>query len=83
MATLIAFYNSEGCMGRCDAHCYEAKHPQCDCICGGANHGRGLQQAQDNTKQLAQHWVDEWQRRHPGQDFNFDIMQATAQKKLF
>ncbi len=49
MTTLIAVYNSEGCVGRCDAKCYEAEHPECECICGGLNHGTGLVRAQDNT----------------------------------
>lgn len=25
----------------CDARCMNAKGPNCDCSCGGANHGRG------------------------------------------
>jgi hypothetical protein len=29
--TLIAVYTSEGCIGRCDARCYEAQAPACDC----------------------------------------------------
>lgn len=41
MATLMAVYNSEGCVGRCDARCYNAIHPNCTCICGGRNHGKG------------------------------------------
>ena len=49
MTTLIAVYNSEGCVGRCDAKCYEAQEPECDCICGARNHGAGLQQAIENT----------------------------------
>jgi len=27
VTTLIAVYNSEGCVGRCDARCYEAAEP--------------------------------------------------------
>lgn len=49
MTTLIAVYDSRGCVGRCDARCYDAKEPDCDCICGGANHGRGLAAALRNT----------------------------------
>lgn len=45
MATLIAFYDSHGCVGRCDAKCYTAYEPGCSCICGGANHGAGLAEA--------------------------------------
>lgn len=50
MTTLIAVYNSEGCVGRCDARCYEATHDKCDCICGGANHGAGFDQAEANVR---------------------------------
>ncbi len=39
-------------MDRCDAKCYNAREPDCDCICGGMNHGVGLQQAQENTGDL-------------------------------
>lgn len=51
MVTLIAVYNSEGCVGRCDARCYNAKNPECNCICGGKNHGCGLQRAIENTRE--------------------------------
>lgn len=61
--TLIAVYNSEGCQGRCDARCYEASTPDCDCICGGRNHGAGLQRAQGNTHELAEEWLKEYERR--------------------
>lgn len=54
MTTLIAVYNSEGCVGRCDARCYEARHPHCDCICGGANHGAGINKATENTREMAE-----------------------------
>lgn len=39
MCTLIAVYNSDGCVGRCDARCHKATTPQCHCICGGRYHG--------------------------------------------
>lgn len=50
MTTLMQWGNSEGIQGRCDSKCHEAKYPECDCMCGGAFHGRahspgGLQQA--------------------------------------
>jgi hypothetical protein len=65
MTTLIAVYNSDGCVGRCDAKCYEATCTNCDCICGGRNHGAGKQRATDNTRELAEHWLDEWKKNHP------------------
>ena len=65
MSTLIAAYNSEGCIGRCDAKCYNATYPECDCICGGANHGVGIQQAIDNTRELAENWIEAYKQTHP------------------
>ena len=53
--TLLTVGNSEGSR-HCDARCYDAKGPDCDCCCGGANHGKGLQAAQawaeEHGKQL-------------------------------
>ena len=49
MTTLIAVYTSDGLVGRCDAKCYEATQPACECICGGRNHGAGIQTAIDHT----------------------------------
>ena len=53
MTTLIAAYNSGGCIGRCDAKCHNATHPVCECICGGRNHGVGHRQAAENTREMA------------------------------
>lgn len=53
MATVIAVYNSEGCVGHCDARCHEAKGFDCKCICGGANHGVGLKIAQEDSQYIA------------------------------
>lgn len=43
MTTLLAVYDSDGCVGRCDAKCYDATHAVCDCLCGGEHgaDGRG------------------------------------------
>lgn len=57
MTTLIAVYDSDGCQGRCDARCYDADNEDCECICGGRNHGVGKQQAIDNTRELAESWI--------------------------
>jgi hypothetical protein len=65
MTTLIAVYNSDGCVGRCDAKCYNAKGDKCECICGGANHGVGLKQADANTQKMAEKWIEEWNATHP------------------
>ena len=65
MTTLIAIFNSEGCTGRCDAKCYEATTGSCDCICGGLNHGAGVERATDNTRELAEEWLTAWKQTHP------------------
>lgn len=53
MTTVIAVYNSEGCVGRCDAHCHDARTSTCTCVCGGRLHGVGRHQAvAENTWQL-------------------------------
>lgn len=53
MTTLIQCSNSSGIYGRCDAKCYGAHWPDCDCVCGGMNHGKGYEAARDNTAALA------------------------------
>lgn len=78
MATLIAAYNSEGCIGRCDAKCYNAKHPDCDCICGGRNHGVGRQKAEQNTRELFEAWQNAWLKDHPD-TARFDIPEQVFQ----
>jgi hypothetical protein len=65
MATLIAVYNSEGCVGRCDAKCYNAESPHCDCICGGRNHGVGKNRAIQNNEEMCAGWLEEFKKRHP------------------
>ncbi len=83
MATLISVHNSEGWVGRCDARCYEAKDQQCDCICGGSNHGAGLKRAQQNTRKMGSAWIERWKRTHPGKEFSFDLPKAAMQGTLF
>lgn len=65
MATLISAHNSEGCIGRCDAKCHEATSDTCNCICGGMNHGAGLDKAMKNTQEYAELWMDEYRQKHP------------------
>jgi hypothetical protein len=65
VTTLIAVYTSDGCVGRCDARCYGATEPACECICTGANHGVGYARAAENTIRYAQQWVLRHERAHP------------------
>ncbi len=53
MTTVYSVYNSEGCVGRCDAKCHDAEGPECHCICGGANHGVGERIALEDRKFLS------------------------------
>lgn len=50
MTTLIALYKHRRCAGRCDANCYNAVGPKCNCICGGINHGKGKALALEQTR---------------------------------
>ena len=59
MTTLIAVDNSEDCVGRCDARCYDAADEPRECICQGRNHAAGRQEAIDNTRQLAESWLEQ------------------------
>lgn len=36
----------------CDARCYNAIHEDCDCCCGGLNHGVGEDKARENCLTL-------------------------------
>lgn len=37
---------------RCDQRCYGARGGHCDCICGGKNHGAGIDKALDNVREM-------------------------------
>ena len=66
MVTLISYHSSGSDEGRCDSKCYDAEWDECTCICGGKNHGAGIEQAMDNTRELAESWVE--RARASGQD---------------
>ena len=81
--TLIAVYTSQGCLGRCDAKCYEAQEPACDCICGGSNHGAGLAQAIDNTRASVEAWIEKYAGAHQLAEVRAELGRAVAQLPLF
>jgi predicted RNase H-like HicB family nuclease len=58
MVTLISWATSGGDTGRCDAKCYSAAEDECDCCCAGLNHGAGREQAEQNTRELAEGWIE-------------------------
>lgn len=46
MTTILIRKNKDGAItGRCDARCYGAKGKKCKCVCGGALHGKGINEA--------------------------------------
>jgi hypothetical protein len=57
MTTVLAVHSRRRCIALCDARCHNALQPTqlkeprrsaCECICGGANHGLGLNHAIHN-----------------------------------
>lgn len=82
MTTLIAAYDSDGCVGRCDAKCYNATGEHCDCVCGGANHGVGLKQALENTTEMVEQWMERYREEHPNVG-EFKVNPALAQLDMF
>lgn len=73
--TLITCGNSDG-MRRCDERCYGAKGGQCDCVCGGANHGKGFSQALVNTQAIAEKLLNE-------HGYTIQINEESKQADLF
>ncbi|GCE04770.1 hypothetical protein [Dictyobacter aurantiacus] len=83
MTTLIAVYNSQGCVGRCDARCYEAVTPICTCICGGRNHGAGRDKSIENTRELAQQWIAAYTQEHQLGKVSTEIHEECQQPTLW
>ncbi len=82
MATLMAVYTSSGCVGRCDARCYNAHLGRCTCICGGKNHGAGWEQAGANTCALAETWLADLAHRRPQDQLTCDVPARRAITQL-
>jgi len=72
MTTMIAVYSDRGA-ARCDARCYEAAEPECDCVCGGRNHGIGMSRAIENTRELAEEWMEAYAASHELRDPRWEI----------
>lgn len=83
MTTLLAVYTKEGCIGRCDAKCYDANSPECDCICGGVNHGVGLRTAVLLTRNAVDDIAIDYAVRNPKLDYDFFINATTVNQLWF
>lgn len=73
MSTVIAV---EG-IGRCDARCYDAGEEECDCICGGENHGVGRERAMDNAREHSPEWLEK--AKAEGKDISSTELAMDAQ----
>lgn len=73
--TLMSCGNSDG-VRRCDERCYGATGGACDCACGGANHGKGLAQALQNTAQMAEEILEQ-------HGYEVEISDACQQRDMF
>ena len=50
MASVMSTYFKAGHSIRsCNAICYDATKEECNCICGGINHGKGFEKAHQNV----------------------------------
>ncbi|MEU4513218.1 hypothetical protein AB0G05_27290 [Nonomuraea wenchangensis] len=58
MSTLLAVIRPGGRTQRCDARCYDAHEAECECVCGGLNHGAGFHTALENTRRLHREWLE-------------------------
>jgi hypothetical protein len=82
VTALIAVYTGDGCVGRCDAKCYNAWGPECHCICRGANHLAGKQEAIDSTREMAESWLEH--ARANAQDISHaELVVGAMQEPLF
>lgn len=79
---LVAVYTADGCVGRCDAKCYAAQSPTCDCVCGGANHGAGIHQALANTRAMVDTWLERYATQQGLTTYRADIHEQVYQLTL-
>ena len=64
MPVLISFEKEDGLKGHCDERCYNAKGPDCSCICCGQNHGKGYESAVANTNANFSAMVDAFETKN-------------------
>ena len=64
MATLIKVWVDSSLVSKCDGDCYNATDSDCDCCCGGVNHGVGLLQATQNTRSISLGSIIDWIEAH-------------------
>lgn len=81
--TLIEVRGGDGSLrGRCDSRCYNATTPDCDCVCGGRNHGKGLEKAAEQTHDMYEQWVEEYAKRLGLTDYSVGLAVQLHQLEL-
>lgn len=90
MTTMISVHRSgagpegqAGCIGRCDAKCHDAKKVNCNCVCGGWNHGAGELQAIVNTEANFKTMAIKNRERFPSVKIKVRMNPVCAQLSLF
>jgi len=48
---VLVRFEHGGRVRRCDARCYNGESSRCTCVCGGINHGVGIQRALENSRE--------------------------------
>lgn len=82
MAALLIVRSGNAVVGACGSRCFNADRTRCWCICGGMNHGVGLERATDNTRAHCAEWA-----ARAGADaarpVTFEVALEVAQLPLF
>ncbi len=82
--TLIEIRKADGTLiGRCDARCHDAVTPECECCCGGRNHGKGLERAVTQTRESALALIPEqWKALGEAKIPVLQLSELELQKKI-
>jgi len=59
MTALFTIWTNDGRRSACDEPCYNAYDAHCSCVCGGRNHGLGIQRAAQQTARFLPQWVQD------------------------
>lgn len=62
-STLLSLYLGRDIVGRCDVNCWGGDDARCECLCGGMNHGVGLDAAIEQTRRMVDEWIEEHRAR--------------------
>lgn len=88
MAAVVTLWVRGATIVACNERCYESDDPECDCICGGENHGQGQTQAEVNAaisgpewlgRYVTEHRLDPWDCRAQILGFETSVPRATSE----